>query len=235
MPKRNLFIALLFASIAWPAPAQDNDARLTIKLDAESTEANGIDGGISFRGVTITQGETYIKADEASSSGLDFRNSTWTFTGEVRFGARGTTASAQQAILEFREQELVSATLTGEPVNVSQSAQARVDLSSKRARLEFENGALSKAQFKGNPVLYRQRSDELTTDAHADLLLFDAVAGVVTLQENAWISEGSREITGNRISYNYVSRNVVAAGDENERVTITIAPPSESKTPSESE
>jgi lipopolysaccharide transport protein LptA len=229
MHARHFFVTIALALSALPVCAQKSDARLTIKLDAESTQANGLDGGISFRGVTITQGDTFIKANEASSSGLDFRNSTWTFAGEVRFGARGTTASAGQAVLEFREQELVSATLTGSPVKVSQAAPTRVDLSSTRARLEFVNSALSKAQFNGGPVSYRQRAAELTTDARADSLLFDALSGVVTLQDNAWISEGSREITGNKISYNYVSRSVVAAGDENERVTITIAPPSDSE------
>lgn len=225
MPARHLFTAAVVVLAASAALAQDGDDRLTIKLDAESTQADGLDGGISFRGVTITQGDTFIKADEASSSGLDFRNSTWTFIGEVRFGARGSTASAARAVLEFREQELVSATLTGRPVNFSQAAQSRIDLSSRSARLEFEDSALSRAQFEGGPVRYRQRSDDLTTDARADRLSFDAPAGVVTLLGNAWISEGSREISGNRITYNYVSRSVVAAGNDKERVTITIAPP----------
>ncbi len=227
MLTRQVIAAMIVLAVAVPVAAQSADDRLTIKLDAESTEANGQDGAISFRGITIEQGDTFIKADEAHSSGLDFRNSTWIFEGGVQFGARGTRVSAGKAVLEFREQELTSATLSGAPVNFSQSAAASVKLSGNTARLEFAASTLNKAYFTGTPVNYEQISDTLSTMARADSVFFDAPKGTVTLQDNAWIGEGSREITGNRITYNYTQRSVVAASDANgdERVTITIAPP----------
>ena len=224
---RFFIVATVVLAVITPVAAQTDNDRLTIKLDAESTQANGRNGAISFRGVTIEQGDTFIKADEAHSSGLDFRNSTWTFEGRVRFGARGTRVSAGKAVLEFREQELTSATLSGAPVKFTQSAAANVKLDGNTARLEFLSSALNKAYFTGSPVNYEQTSDTLSTTARADSVFFDATQGTVTLQDNAWIGEGSREITGNRITYNYTQRSVVAASDANgdERVTITIAPP----------
>ncbi|MFK8017599.1 MAG: LptA/OstA family protein [Gammaproteobacteria bacterium] len=229
MLRISLSLALAAVLASPVAHAQSSaDERLTIKLDAESTQANGVDGSISFRGISITQGDTFIKADVAQSSGLDFLNSTWTFTGNVEFGARGTNVSARQAVVDFREQVLISATLEGSPVNFRQNAAANVRLTSNSARLEFTDAALNKAYFTGTPVEYEQSAEELMTNARADSVFFDAGAGIITLQDNAWIGEGTREITGNRISYNYEQRNVVAASNAegSERVTITITPPS---------
>ncbi|MFK7885661.1 MAG: LptA/OstA family protein [Gammaproteobacteria bacterium] len=215
------------------ANAQDAEQRLTIKLDADSTQADGLNGAISFRGVRITQGDIYIRADEAHSSGLDFRNSTWTFQGNVEFGARGTTVAATRAVLSFEEQELVSAALTGAPVKFNQGGTANVALESTTARLEFATSALDKAYFTGQPVTYVQAGAELTTNARADSVFFDAGQSMVTLQDDAWIGEGAREIRGNRITYNYIERSVVAASNAegDERVTITIAPPVRSEPP----
>lgn len=230
MSYRILFLLLAVLCCGYPAHAQE---RLTIKLDADSTEANGVDGAISFRGVRITQGDIYIRADEAHSSGLDFRNSTWTFRGQVEFGASGTTVGASVAVLQFEEQELISAALTGSPVEFNQNGASNVALKSATARLEFATSALDKAYFSGTPVTYTQTGNDLSTDARADSVFFDAGNNVVTLQDDAWIGEGSREIRGNRITYNYAERSVVAASNAegNERVTITIAPPEREESP----
>jgi lipopolysaccharide transport protein LptA len=233
MPNFRAIVVLAVLNAGLFAHAQTGDQRLTIKLDAESTEANGLDGAISFRGIRITQGDIYIRADQAHSSGLDFRNSTWTFRGNVEFGAQNTTVGAAEAVLSFEEQELMSAALTGAPVTFSQSGASEVSLQSATARLEFATSELDKAYFAGTPVVYSQNDTELSTSARADSVFFDAGKTMVTLQDNAWIGEGSREIRGNRITYNYAERSVVAASndDGNERVTITIAPPEPERAP----
>lgn len=228
-----MFCAGLLTFFATDALAQnstDNSADLTITLDADSTEASGRDGALSFRGIRIAQGDLSISADVANASGLDFRASTWTFIGDVKFNSGEADVSAGRAVLMFRDQQLLSADLSGPPVRFAQStnsgANDKVVLTSAEARLEFSNRQLQRATFDGAPVNYTQTGEGTETTAQAGTVRVNQAGGTITLTDDALIREGSNEIRGNRITYNYLERNVVAAGDE-ERVTITITPPTE--------
>lgn len=213
---------------AVPLMAQSSVDELTITLDAESTEANGRNGAIAFTGIRVSQGNLSISADHANASGLDFRSSQWTFEGNVRFASGGSTVSAGRAILAFEDQQLVSADLSGPPVRFEQNLNGTVALVSREARLEFARRTLSRARFNGAPVTYEQTGDAIATTAEARRIVIDQAAGTIDLSRDALIREGTREIRGDNITYNYLERSVVAAGDSDERVTITIAPPASS-------
>lgn len=221
-----------------PVSAAQTDSRLTVELDADSTRADGPNGVIEFTGVTIRQGDLRVRADNARSSGLDFENSTWTFSGDVEFRSADTLVAASNAILRFSAQQLTDATLEGTPLRFEQQREAATRLSSSDARLEFNDGSLARAYFRGKPVEFHQNKGDDETSSRADSLVYDALDGVLILQDNAWIGEGGREISGNRIMYNFVEQKIVAASDANgqERVRITITPPDrEDEAPDEPE
>ena len=72
--------SLLFFS---GAGAQLTDLRLPISLDADSTDYDGKNSMLMFRGLRLTQGNIGIEADEGRASNLDFENSVWQFIGNV--------------------------------------------------------------------------------------------------------------------------------------------------------
>ncbi len=232
LPKPGLMLTTLMAGamLAFIVTVSGQTAsRLTVELDADSTRADGPNGVIEFAGVTIRQGDLRVRADNARSSGLDFENSAWTFSGAVEFRSADTRVVAGRAVLRFSEQRLTDATLEGAPLRFEQQREAATSLTSSDARLEFDGGSLARAYFRGDPVEFAQTTADAETRSRADSLVYDAVGGVLTLQDNAWIGEGGREISGNRIMYDFVNQKIVAASDANgqERVRITITPPEE--------
>ena len=220
-----IVVALTFAAPDPVLAQRSTNAGLTITLDADSTEARGRDGAITFRGIRIAQGDLSISADTANASGLDFSASNWTFEGDVRFASGTTVVTAGRADLSFENQQLVSAELSSPPVRFEQNLNGRMVLDSRDATLRFANRALISAQFNGAPVTYQQSGGELDTLAEARRIVIDQASGVINLNRDALIKEGTREIRGSEITYNYRERSVVAASNADERVTITIAPP----------
>lgn len=76
-----------------------------------------------FSDIVISQGDSRLTAERASTTGVGFTNSQWTFVGRVVIfsEARGTLR-ADQAILQFREGELTQVTATGSPAYIEQPA-----------------------------------------------------------------------------------------------------------------
>ena len=73
------------------ALAQAGDLRLPISLDADSTEYDGKNSMMMFRGLRLSQGTTNIEADTGRASKLDFNDSVWHFEGNVVIDCRGWT------------------------------------------------------------------------------------------------------------------------------------------------
>jgi len=99
-----------------PPPAQQ-----PINLDAASTEVDGRTNTLVFTDVVISQGATRVQAEHAHATGLNFANSRWTFDGKVRIDAelQGNLRS-DQATIEFRDNHIVRATVTGRPAEFEQ-------------------------------------------------------------------------------------------------------------------
>lgn len=131
-----------------------------------------------FRGLRITQGPLSISADEASAKPADFENSTWTFAGNVVIRNGSTSATAEQAVMTFRQNELRQATLRGKPARFTQ---------------ERPGG--------GAP-----------TEGRAENLDYNLAAGTIRMTTDAFLSDGTNEIAGNRIAYD-LRREVVSAGE----------------------
>jgi len=123
-----LAAALLSAAVApamgaadAAAPPAPQPVQQTINLDAASTEVDGRTNTLVFTDVVISQGATRVQAEHARATGLNFANSRWTFDGKVRIDAElhGNLRS-DQATIEFRDNHIARATVTGKPAEFEQ-------------------------------------------------------------------------------------------------------------------
>jgi lipopolysaccharide transport protein LptA len=115
------FIALLLAANAVAQEAVPRaDRELPINIDAASSEVDYRSNTVVFRDVTITQGTVSVAATMARATGLDFRDSTWTFTGDVRIRTAGGKLTSDEARVQFRNNVLAFATITGSPARFEQ-------------------------------------------------------------------------------------------------------------------
>jgi lipopolysaccharide transport protein LptA len=111
-----------------PAPAgpvahtvQLLDQSQPVHLDAANTEVDYKTKRMIYHDVVISQGATRVQADTAQGTGLDFGNSKWTFSGNVRINAepRGNLRS-DSAVVEFKDNLISRATVLGKPAEFDQ-------------------------------------------------------------------------------------------------------------------
>ncbi|HUO79768.1 MAG TPA: lipopolysaccharide transport periplasmic protein LptA [Steroidobacteraceae bacterium] len=111
------------AALAPPArgasPLQLNDAQ-PIQLEARSSDFDYKNNTLLFHGVRIAQGALAIEADEATATGLDFKDSRWLFTGNVRITLPDGSLSADQARIAFAANLIASAEISGTPARFEQ-------------------------------------------------------------------------------------------------------------------
>lgn len=169
---------------------------LPIDLDAESSEFDRKKNRLVFRGLQIRQGPLRIDADEATATRLDFENTRWEFVGNVRIENTGTTAWADHADILFQEHRIRSAAMTGQPVRFQQIT---VDTD--------EAGTVT------------------TTKGQANALEYDVDSGVISMTQDAWLSDGSNEVSGDRISYDLIREIIIADADESGQIRMKIIPP----------
>lgn len=98
-----------------PRPTQD-----PIELVAASSDFDYKQNRLHFQQVKITQGAMQVEAREASATGLNFENSEWTFTGDVRITVPDGSLAASSAVVTFRDKEIASAVIRGAPAEFQQ-------------------------------------------------------------------------------------------------------------------
>lgn len=106
------------------APARPSlpiDPQQQINLDAKSQVLDYKTNTVVFHNIVVSQGATRVRADYARATGLNFTNSRWTFQGNVQIDAppRGSLRS-DQATVEFRDNQIAGATITGKPAQFEQ-------------------------------------------------------------------------------------------------------------------
>jgi len=169
---------------------------LPIDLDADSSEFDRKKNRLVFRGLQIRQGPLRIDADEATATRLDFENTRWEFSGNVRIENTGTTAWADHADILFQEHRIRNAAMTGQPVRFQQIAIAKDD-----------DGTVT------------------TTKGQANSLEYDIDTGIISMVQDAWLSDGSNEVSGDRISYDVIREIIIADADESGQIRMKIIPP----------
>ena len=112
MSIRSLVLLLLLPSLAF---AQGNDLRLPISLDADSTDYDGKNSMLMFRGLRLSQGTTSIEADIGRASKLDFKDSVWHFSGNVIIDVEAGHIECETADLSFTDTQLRLAVIQGAP------------------------------------------------------------------------------------------------------------------------
>ena len=96
-----------------------------ITINAASMDADVWTHVIHYKELTLTQGNITVKADRAVATRLDFRESRWTFDGNVRITAEGQgILHSDEAVLEFGNNQLNRATATGSPAEFDQKRAA---------------------------------------------------------------------------------------------------------------
>ncbi|HEY2275187.1 MAG TPA: lipopolysaccharide transport periplasmic protein LptA [Steroidobacteraceae bacterium] len=103
------------------AHASPEFSGLPVSLDAASSEIDAKTNALVFTNVIISQGDMRVQAEHARATGLNFANSRWNFEGNVRIDAeqRGSLRS-DQAVVEFRDNHIARATITGKPAAFEQ-------------------------------------------------------------------------------------------------------------------
>jgi lipopolysaccharide transport protein LptA len=102
-----------------PAPSK---AARKLPVDVVSSKIDYKGDSVEFQNVVITQGGTRVQADHAHATGLDnFDNSRWTFEGNVRInGEQHGSLKSDVAVVEFRNNNIAKATVTGNPAEFEQ-------------------------------------------------------------------------------------------------------------------
>ena len=101
--------------------AQAPCANQEIVVDAKPWDIDFRNNNGVLRDVVITQCGTRIQAAEARfAGGLNFENSHWTISGNVRITADGGSMRSDKAIVAFRNKLISRATITGVPAEFEQ-------------------------------------------------------------------------------------------------------------------
>lgn len=164
------FCALLGVIVAAGAAAAQTSLRQgTISLVAASTEFDYKNHKVILHDVVISQGDITIQADQAESTGLDFANSSWTFSGNVHINAeqRGKL-QADRATVQFHDDKVAHASVSGMPAEFQQQAAAAGQL---------ERGHADQIEYTVSDGTVRLSGDACLTDGRnvtsAPLLVYD--------------------------------------------------------------
>ncbi len=186
--------AMIMACLASTAGAQDNIPALDTKLP-----------------ITL----------DADSSEFDIKNGKLTFTGlRISQGALGIEAEAAEASkLDFEDSVWV---FTGNVVIDNAGTQVFCD----RAEINFKDHRLMEAVVTGEPARFLQPAgeDSKPKQGRASVMEYDLSSGIIRMVGDAWLSDGSNEISGARISYDIVNDYIIADGEDGQ-VSMKIDPP----------
>ena len=163
-PDRRLAALLLAAACAAASGAQEG-AQLPIQLKASSLNFDSQKGVVEYGAVTITQGDIRISADRAVTTGVDFQDSKWQFSGTVRITMPESSLASDTAEVRFAAGEIQSAAITGAPATfeqkrkeeLAQGRASRIDYDLKRGTVELDGNAWlsdGKTEITGEKLVY---------------------------------------------------------------------------------
>ena len=103
-------------------------------------------------------------------------------------------------------------------------------LRADQAVVEFRDNRILRATANGKPAQFEQpRADsQLMARGHANEIVYDVNEGTVRLAEDAWLTDGTNEISGPLLVYNIRAQRVQAATQSgtDQRIHIVIQPQS---------
>ena len=133
--------------------AQEADLQLPITLDADSTDYDGKNSMMMFRGLRLSQGQIGVVADEGRASKLDFQDSVWRFEGNVVIDVENGRIECDAADLQFIGHTLRIAIITGSPATFElQRPESDETTYAEAGRLEYDLGT-GIVEFSDNAVI----------------------------------------------------------------------------------
>ena len=93
-----------------------------------------------------------------------------------------------------------------------------------KALLEFKDNELKNAKFVGKFSSFQQFNEEkeLIASGTAEVFQYDHNTDILTMENNAWVNNGSNEVSGNLITYNLVKRSIIADSENGSPVKLII-------------
>jgi lipopolysaccharide transport protein LptA len=143
---------ILASSLAFSQISED-DLRLPISLDAESTDYDGKNSMLTFKGLRLTQGSIGVQADEGRATKLDFEDSVWRFTGNVIIDTENGHIECDAADLRFENHQLQMASITGAPATFELQRPETTETTYAEARLLNYNFGTGVVEFSGNAII----------------------------------------------------------------------------------
>jgi len=146
---------LLGVAEAAPAPCANQE----IVVENKSLEMDYRNNNAVLHDVVITQCGMRIQAEEASiKGGLNFENSNWTISGDVRITAEGGSLNSDKALLSFRHKLISAATITGAPAQFEQQREDGTTARGRANTIDYEttSGTVS---FRTNAWLSYGRNE----------------------------------------------------------------------------
>jgi len=163
---------------------------------------------------------------DAASSEVDYRTNTVVFS-EVKISQGAMTVQADHAHASGLNFANSRWTFDG---HVRIDAEPRGNLRADQAVVEFRDNRILRATASGKPAQFEQQRDDSQQMAHghADEIVYDVTEGTVRLSNDAWLSDGTNEISGPLLVYNIRAQRVQAAAQSgtDQRVHIIIQPQS---------
>jgi lipopolysaccharide export system protein LptA len=112
--------------------------------------------------------------------------------------------------------------------NVRINGEQHGSLKSDQAVVEFRNKNIAKATVTGNPAEFEQKRTDTaeTARGRAREIVYNVTDGTVRLSNDAWLSDGHNEISGQELVYNIREQRVQAAAKpgSDDKVHIRIEP-----------
>jgi lipopolysaccharide export system protein LptA len=160
---------------------------------------------------------------QAASSQLDGQSRTLTFQ-KVRITQGTMTIEADRG--EAARLDFDNSRWRFEGSVVLNNQGARVECDS--AEMQFEGHELRSAVLRGAPVRLEQPRARSTvpTRGSANLMEYDVRVGTIRLIDNANLTDGANEVSGERITYDLRREFVTADSSGSGQVRMKIQPPS---------
>jgi len=117
-----LFAIALLGLLGPALGAETSRCAEKIVLEAVPLDIDYRNNRARFREVVLHQCDVRIEAAEANVvGGLDFENGEWTVSGNVRIKAEGGSLKSDKAVVQFRNNLISRATVTGSPAEFEQT------------------------------------------------------------------------------------------------------------------
>ena len=168
------FAAAVLTACAAVAGAQERE-QLPIQVQASGgTDFDYQNGVLKFDAITITQGAIKITAERAVANGLDFKDSSWEFSGTVRITMPDSALASDSARVKFSGGEIASAAVTGEPATFEQRRKdeqaegraKRIDYDLKQGTVELAGDAWlsdGKTELTGEKLTYSMTNQRVVS------------------------------------------------------------------------